>query len=85
PVNRSAGGGNFFIRPGGVFLVENGRAKIVPAAGVANPSPAVRYAVQSGPMLIAGKPLRRRRELLYPPRRRIPGGKRPGENRAGCR
>lgn len=30
PVNRSAGGGNFFIRPGGVFLVENGRAKIVP-------------------------------------------------------
>ncbi len=34
PVNRSAGGGNFFIRPGGVFLVENGRAKIDAAAGV---------------------------------------------------
>ena len=32
----------------------------------------------------AGKPLRRRRELLYPPRRRIPGGKRPGENRAAA-
>lgn len=26
----------------------------------------------------------RRRELLYPPRRRIPGGERPGENRAAA-
>ncbi len=51
PVNRSAGGGNFFIRPGGVFLVENGRAKIVPLPAY-KPSPAIRYAVQSGPMLI---------------------------------
>ena len=51
PVNRSAGGGNFFIRPGGVFPVENGRAKIVPLPAY-KPSPAIRYAVQSGPMLI---------------------------------
>lgn len=51
PVNRSAGGGNFFIRPGGVFLVANGRAKIVPLPAY-KPSPAIRYAVQSGPMLI---------------------------------
>lgn len=51
PVNRSAGGGNFFIRPGGVFLVENGRAKIVPLPAY-KPSPAIRYAVQSGPMLM---------------------------------
>lgn len=42
PVNRSAGG---------VFLVENGRAKIVPLPAY-KPSPAIRYAVQSGPMLI---------------------------------
>ncbi|MCV4655746.1 hypothetical protein OFM13_30900, partial [Escherichia coli] len=41
PVNRSAGGGNFFIRPGGVFLVENGRAKIVPLPAY-KPSPAIR-------------------------------------------
>ncbi|MCS6039244.1 phosphodiester glycosidase family protein [Klebsiella pneumoniae subsp. pneumoniae] len=40
-----------FIRPGGVFLVENGRAKIVPLPAY-KPSPAIRYAVQSGPMLI---------------------------------
>lgn len=26
----------------------------------------------------------RRRELLYPPRRRVPGGERPGENRAAA-
>ena len=51
PVNRSAGGGNFFIRPGGVFLVENGRAKIVPLPAY-KPSPAIRYGVQSGPLLI---------------------------------
>ena len=51
PVNRSAGGGNFFIRPGGVFLVANDRAKIVPLPAY-KPSPAIRYAVQSGPMLI---------------------------------
>ena len=51
PVNRSAGGGNFFIRPGGEFLVENGRAKIVPLPAYKR-SPAIRYAVQSGPMLI---------------------------------
>ena len=51
PLNRASGGGNFFIRPGGVFLVENGRAKIEPLPAY-KPSPAIRYAVQSGPMLI---------------------------------
>ena len=40
--------------------------------------------IEDGKTADAGQPLRRRRELLYPPRRRIPGGKRPGENRAAA-
>ncbi len=30
PLNRASGGGNFFIRPGGVFYVSNQRAGITP-------------------------------------------------------
>ncbi len=50
PVNRSAGGGTSLSARRRI-LVENGRAKIVPLPAY-KPSPAIRYAVQSGPMLI---------------------------------
>ncbi|VUS51926.1 phosphodiester glycosidase family protein [Klebsiella grimontii] len=51
PLNRASGGGNFFIRPGGVFYLRAQKAGIV-SINKFRPSPAIRYAVQSGPMLI---------------------------------
>ena len=51
PLNRASGGGNFFIRPGGVFYLRGQKAGIV-SINKFRPSPAIRYAVQSGPMLI---------------------------------
>ncbi|STU61339.1 lipoprotein [Klebsiella pneumoniae subsp. ozaenae] len=51
PVNRSAGSGNFFIRPAAYSWWKTAGRKIVPLPAY-KPSPAIRYAVQSGPMLI---------------------------------
>ena len=51
PLNRASGGGNFFIRPGGVFYLRGQKAGIV-SINKFRPSPAIRYAVQYGPMLI---------------------------------
>ena len=51
PLNRASGGGNFFIRPGGVFYLRGQNAGIV-SIDKFKPSPAIQYAVQSGPMLI---------------------------------
>ncbi|WP_434643475.1 phosphodiester glycosidase family protein [Klebsiella sp. I138] len=51
PLNRASGGGNFFIRPGGVFYLEGQKAGIA-SIDKYKPSPAITYAVQSGPMLI---------------------------------
>ena len=51
PLNRASGGGNFFIRPGGVFYLRGQNAGIV-SINKFRASPAIRYAVQSGPMLI---------------------------------
>ncbi len=51
PLNRASGGGNFFIRPGGVFWLKGQRAGITPINKF-KPSPEITYAVQSGPMLI---------------------------------
>ncbi|HGW0998001.1 phosphodiester glycosidase family protein [Raoultella ornithinolytica] len=51
PLNRASGGGNFFIRPGGVFYLQGERAKIV-SIDKFKPTPGIDYAVQSGPILI---------------------------------
>ncbi len=51
PLNRASGGGNFFIRPGGVFYLQGQKAGIVSIAKF-KPSSTITYAVQSGPMLI---------------------------------
>jgi len=51
PLNRASGGGNFFIRPGGVFYLKGQSSGIV-SIDKFKPSPAIQYAVQSGPMLI---------------------------------
>ena len=49
---RTNGGGNFHMQPNGVFLVRNGgRAEVVTTAAF-TPSPDIRLATQSGPMLV---------------------------------
>jgi uncharacterized protein YigE (DUF2233 family) len=51
-INRRKGGGNFHLMPNGVFQVhEDGRAEVVTSERW-KPSPSVRLATQSGPMLV---------------------------------
>ena len=51
-INRRQGGGNFHLMPNGVFQVRrDGRAEIVTSAEW-KPSPDIRAATQSGPMLV---------------------------------
>lgn len=50
-LNRASGGGNFFIRPGGVFYLRGKEAGIV-SIDKLKPVKGIEYAVQSGPMLI---------------------------------
>ena len=51
-INRKKGGGNFHLMPNGVFLVrKDGRAEIIPSQAW-RPSPSIRLASQSGPMLV---------------------------------
>ncbi|NCA90228.1 MAG: hypothetical protein EOM92_15365 [Gammaproteobacteria bacterium] len=51
PLNRGRGGGNFFLKPNGVFYVTAQGAGVVQTDEYRPPAP-VRYAVQSGPMLV---------------------------------
>jgi uncharacterized protein YigE (DUF2233 family) len=55
-INRRKGGGNFHLMPNGVFQVRrDGRSEVVTSANW-KPSPDIRIATQSGPMLvISGK------------------------------
>ncbi|UUR08618.1 phosphodiester glycosidase family protein [Sphingomonas glaciei] len=49
---RTDGGGNFHLQPNGVFLVrDDGAAEVVTTADF-QPSPDIRWATQSGPMLV---------------------------------
>jgi len=51
-INRRKGGGNFHLMPNGVFLVRrNGRAEVMSSADY-KPSQDIRFATQSGPMLV---------------------------------
>lgn len=51
-INRNKGGGNFHLMPNGVFqLRDDGSAAIVPSKAW-RPSPSIRFATQSGPMLV---------------------------------
>jgi Predicted periplasmic protein len=50
-LNRASGGGNFFIRPGGVFFLKGEQAGIVSLDALKS-TKGLDYAVQSGPMLI---------------------------------
>lgn len=51
-INRNKGGGNFHLIPNGVFHVRrNGEAEVVTSKAW-RPSPTIRFASQSGPMLV---------------------------------
>ena len=53
-INRRDGGGNFHLKPNGVFLVRrDGSARVVTSEGYV-PSSSVVFATQSGPMLVVG-------------------------------
>lgn len=51
PLNRHNGSGNFYIKPNGVFLVDD-RARIVETSEYPGTTPSTRLATQSGPLLI---------------------------------
>ena len=50
PINRGPGFGNFFLQPNGVFLVDDGGARVLPTHEYRDLKPAI--ATQSGPMLV---------------------------------
>ncbi len=50
-LNTKSGEGNFYIRPGGVFSIGNGQAKIETLEAF-SATPDITFAVQSGPMLL---------------------------------
>jgi uncharacterized protein YigE (DUF2233 family) len=52
PLNRGRGGGNFFLKPNGVFWVEGAQARIDETEAFAKLAPAPTMAVQSGPLLV---------------------------------
>lgn len=52
PVNRNAGEGNFYLKPNGIFLIGPKGAAIIRTEEYPLPDVEVRYAVQSGPLLL---------------------------------
>jgi uncharacterized protein YigE (DUF2233 family) len=52
PANTEAGGGNFFLKPNGVFFVADGRAGVMETAPFLSQSIRPSLATQSGPMLV---------------------------------
>ncbi|MDQ0568729.1 uncharacterized protein YigE (DUF2233 family) [Variovorax paradoxus] len=52
PLNLSAGAGNFFLRPNGVFLVSDAGPRVVESSEYPALSKGVRLATQSGPLLL---------------------------------
>ncbi len=54
PVNRADGLGNFFLKPNGILLLGESRAAIIPTEEYPPSGFSVRFAVQSGPLLLRG-------------------------------
>jgi uncharacterized protein YigE (DUF2233 family) len=52
--NTRGGGGNFHMKPNGVFFVGGGRAGVVETTHFLRERPAAEYATQSGPLLVVG-------------------------------
>lgn len=53
PINLSDGEGNFFLKPNGVFAVSDGTWLVMESSRFSQEVADVRYATQSGPMLVA--------------------------------
>lgn len=51
-INRRNGGGNFHLKPNGVFFIAGDRAGVMETEAFVKASPHVDYATQSGPMLV---------------------------------
>ncbi len=51
-LNLSSGKGNFYLKPNGVFLIGDGHAKIMPSDQYPKYAGSVRFATQSGPLLL---------------------------------
>ncbi|MCC0029153.1 MAG: phosphodiester glycosidase family protein [Brucellaceae bacterium] len=55
PLETADGAGNFYLKPNGVFFIgANGRAGVMETAAFAEAKLPVRFATQSGPMLVIG-------------------------------
>ncbi len=54
PLNLDDGNGNFYLKPNGVFLLTSDGARIVESSQFEAVAGAVRYATQSGPLLVSG-------------------------------
>lgn len=54
PLNLDDGEGNFYLKPNGVFLLADGEARIVESTAFETVTEPVRYATQSGPLLVSG-------------------------------
>lgn len=52
PLNLGSGDGNFFLKPNGVFLISAAGPRVVDSVDYAAAARGVRYATQSGPMLL---------------------------------
>jgi uncharacterized protein YigE (DUF2233 family) len=52
PLNTASAGGNFYMKPNGVFYVTTGKKAVVCETGDFKTTSAVDYATQSGPMLV---------------------------------
>lgn len=53
PVETSDGEGNFFLKPNGIFLIgQDGKAAVMETGKFLAERPAVKFATQSGPMLV---------------------------------
>lgn len=59
PLNTSAGGGNFFLKPNGVFLLAADGPKVVETSEYPGTRSGIRIATQSGPLLL-------RRGVIHP-------------------
>jgi uncharacterized protein YigE (DUF2233 family) len=51
-LNRKSGGGNFHLKPNGVFYLRSGKAQVMDTEAFARANPKSDFATQSGPMLV---------------------------------
>lgn len=53
PLNKKTGLGNFYLKPNGVFYIDTSNRAFIKSTDQIKISPSIKYATQSGPMLVA--------------------------------